>query len=250
MPDVSFVIPCLNEETTIGDVVHSAVLFGDISGHAVEVLVVDNGSEDSSAERAAANGAKVLSQPARGYGSAIRMGIEKAQGDVVVIADADGQHPILEAGRLIEPVRNGSADMVVGVRRSEKDAPSSPWLNRRIGTPALSAIGRLVSGAPVTDFHCGYRAIRRNAWDRLSIRSTGMEFATEMIIRAHRAGLRIEEREIIVRPSDRPRGAHLRPFRDGLRHLGVLAKCRLTTARTSPIMETRSAGAECTEQAV
>lgn len=250
MSYVSFVIPCLNEETTIGDVVHSALLFGDISGHAVEVLVVDNGSEDRSADRASARGARVLNQPERGYGSAIRMGIEAARGDVVVIADADGQHPILEAGRLIEPIRNGSADMVVGIRRSEKNAPASPWLNRTIGTPALSAIGRLVSGAPVTDFHCGYRAIRRNAWDRFVIRSTGMEFATEMIIRAHRAGLRIEEREIIVRPSDRPRAAHLRPLRDGLRHLGILARCRLTTSRTALMLGTEPAGAECPDRAV
>lgn len=203
-----------------------AQLFADISGHDVEILVVDNGSTDRSSLIASQAGAQVIREDVKGYGAAIRAGLERARGDSIVIADADGQHPLLECSALLSKLDSG-ADLVVGIRRDKPGQASSPWLNRSVGTPALSMLARLITGAPVKDYHCGFRAIRRDASNRLLFRCDGMEFASEMIVRVHQAGMRIAQCEIYVRPSERPRSAHLRPFRDGWRHLRTLVRCSL-----------------------
>ncbi|MFI4893126.1 MAG: glycosyltransferase family 2 protein [Phycisphaerales bacterium JB058] len=219
-PRVSVVIPCLNESRTIAGVVSEAIGWAERSRESIEVVVADNGSTDGSVAIAEKAGARVVPIAERGYGSAIRGGLASALGDVLVIGDADGQHDFSQIGEFVRRI-DGGCDMVVGSRFEDRDEArrSIPWLNRTIGAPALSAIGRTLSGAEVRDFHCGYRAISRQALGRLTLTCDGMEFATEMIVRAAQARLRIEQCPVTIRPAGRDRPPHLRPVRDGLRHM-------------------------------
>jgi glycosyltransferase involved in cell wall biosynthesis len=219
---VSVVLPCLDEITGIADTVRDAREGLRLAGLRGEVIVVDNGSTDGSHALAARAGAIVLSQPRRGYGWAIRRGLRGATGDVVVLADADGSYDLRELGRLVARVTAG-ADLVVGTRFGDGlDEDAMPWLHRRIGTPALNLLLAMATGRRFRDSQSGFRAMRRERVAALAYAGEGMEFASEMLVRAHRAGLRIEE--IPVRYRRRMGTSKLRPLGDGLRHCRLLVR--------------------------
>jgi glycosyltransferase involved in cell wall biosynthesis len=216
---VSAVMPCLNEERTVGICVEKAFRAFDELGIVGEVIVADNGSTDGSVALASTLRAHVVHAPQRGYGAALLAGIEAARGEYVVIADSDDSYDWLDLRPFVEALRAGN-DLVVGNRFvGGIDPGAMPRLHRYVGNPVLSWLARTVHGAPLGDFHCGMRAFRRDALARMNMRSSGMEFATEMIVNSSRAGLQIAEVPTRLRRDGRGRPPHLRPFRDGWRHL-------------------------------
>jgi glycosyltransferase involved in cell wall biosynthesis len=220
--EVSVVIPCLNEAETVERCVHKAHAGLSRLGVAGEVIVADNGSDDGSPELAAGAGARVIRVTQRGYGSAIQGGMSEARGRFIIIGDADDSYDFTAIGPFVDELRKGN-DLVVGNRfRGDLMPGAMPWLNRYVGNPVLSNIGRLLFRTPCGDFHCGLRAIRRSAADQLNLRSTGMEFASEMLVKASLFGLRVTEVPITLSPAGRSRAPHLRPWRDGWRHLRFL----------------------------
>jgi glycosyltransferase involved in cell wall biosynthesis len=199
-PEVSVVIPCLNEEAGIGHVVAQAWAGLAAAGLRGEVLVVDNASEDASAELARAAGATVLLEPRRGYGSAYLAGLAAARGRYVVMADADGTYPVELLGDFVARLRDG-AEVVLGNRFGGAiQSGAMPWPNRYIGNPLLTGMLNILFGSRVSDAHCGFRALRRDVVPALKLTATGMEFASEMVIKAGKRGLRIEEVPIEYRP--------------------------------------------------
>ena len=215
---VTVVLPCLNEEASVGRCVHEAAVALASAGLPSEVLVVDNNSTDRSVEVALAHGARVISECRPGYGSALRAGIEAALGEIVVMADADLTYDLSKIAQLVRPVADGSADIVLGERLSEAPRSTMSFLHRRVGTPALTLlVRRATNGLRVTDSQSGYRAFRRDAILDLGMTSVGMEFASEMLIRANRAGLRVIETSTGYR--ERIGEAKLNTFSDGWRHL-------------------------------
>ncbi len=218
--EVSVVLPCLDEADTVGLCVEKAVAALSALNVSGVVLVVDNGSRDGSAELARRAGARVIVETRRGYGVALKRGIEEARGRFVIIADADNSYDLSELEPFIQPLREG-ADFVMGSRRLGRiERGAMPWLNRRIGNPMLSGLLNLFFGGRVSDAHCGMRAVSKDAFARMKVREPGMEFASEMVVKAVLAGMRIVEVPITLRPDGRVgRGPHLRPFRDGWRHL-------------------------------
>lgn len=219
--DVSIVIPCLNEENSIGIVVEKARQILREMGISGEVIVADNGSTDRSTEIARSLGARVVEVPVKGYGSALRGGIEAARGRSIVIGDADDSYDFLETPRLLAPLREGY-DLVIGSRFRGTILPGAMRWSSRIGNPVVTAILNLLSGSRISDSQSGMRAFTREAWRRLRLQSTGMEFASEMLIQARRAGLRIAEVPITFHPDRRGRPPHLHPIRDGWRHLKLM----------------------------
>lgn len=220
-PVVTVVLPCLDEEASVGPCVAEALEAMAGAGLDGEVVVVDNGSSDRSRERAMAAGARVVDQPARGYGNALLAGIEAARGTVVVMADADCTYDLSKVPQLVGPVLDGDADLVLGSRVSGATRQTMPFLHRFVGTPAITfLITRACGGAVVRDSQSGYRAFRRDAIDDLHLRSGGMEFASEMLIRAARAKLRIREIETGYRA--RVGVSKLNTFADGWRHLQLV----------------------------
>jgi glycosyltransferase involved in cell wall biosynthesis len=216
-PEVSFVIPCLNEEQAIATVVGKAQAALAELGTSGEVIVVDNASEDASAERAAAAGATVVDEPRRGYGSAYLAGLAAARGRYVILTDADDTYDLARVSDFVDRLRNG-ADLVLGSRfRGHIEAGAMPWSHRWIGNPLLTALLNLLFRVGVSDAHCGLRAVRRDALDRLGLSTTGMEFASEMVIKASKRGLRIEEIPIDYRP--RIGESKLNSVRDAWRHV-------------------------------
>jgi glycosyltransferase involved in cell wall biosynthesis len=192
-PEVSVVIPCLNEEAAIGGVVDDAWEGIRSSGRTGEVVVVDNASTDDSAAIAADHGARVVLEPRRGYGSAYLAGLAAATGDYLVMGDADGTYPLRELGPFVDRLERGD-DLVLGSRfRGTIHGDAMPWLNRRIGNPILTGMLNVFFGVKVSDAHCGMRAVRRDALPVLDLHSTGMEFASEMVFKAYRRGLRVGE---------------------------------------------------------
>lgn len=217
--EVSVVIPCLNEMETVAGCVAQAVAALKRHGVTGEVLVADNGSTDGSRELAAAAGARVVEIRDRGYGSALRGGFAAARGRYLVMGDADGSYDFGDLMPFLARLREGY-DLVMGNRFLGGIRPGAmPWKNRWIGNPLLSGLGRLLFGIAVGDFHCGLRALTRTAAAKLGLRTTGMEFASEMVIKAHLFGLRIAEVPTTLSPDGRSRPPHLRPWRDGWRHL-------------------------------
>jgi glycosyltransferase involved in cell wall biosynthesis len=220
--EVTILMPCLNEAETLSRCISEAISALESSGVAGEVVVSDNGSTDGSVEIAAQAGARVVRVSQKGYGSALRKGIQAARGKYVLMGDADGSYDFRELPRFLERLRDGD-EMVMGCRfprlGGRIDPGAMPWKHRWIGNPVLSAVGRLFFAAPVSDFHCGLRAFRRDAILKLDLRTTGMEFASEMVVKASLGGLRIGQVPITLRRDGRSRTSHLRSWRDGWRHL-------------------------------
>jgi glycosyltransferase involved in cell wall biosynthesis len=218
-PRVSVVIPCLNEAETIAECVHRARRALDASQISGEIIVVDNGSEDGSAELALAAGARVVGERRRGYGNAYMAGFAAAGGSYLVMADADLTYDFDEIPRFVAELADG-ADLVIGNRMDNIHPGAMPWLHRYIGNPLLSGFLNLLFRTGVDDAHCGMRALRREALPRLDLRTTGMEFASEMVIRAAKEKLEIRQFPIQYLP--RGGVSKLSSFRDGWRHLRFL----------------------------
>jgi glycosyltransferase involved in cell wall biosynthesis len=216
-PEITVVIPCLNEEEAVGNVVDQALEGIRRSGRSGEVLVVDNGSEDRSAEVAAAHGARVIAEPRRGYGSAYLTGLEAARGEYVVMGDADETYPLQELGPFVDRLEQGD-DLVMGSRfKGTIHGDAMPFLNRFVGNPILTGMLNLFFGVKVSDAHCGMRAIRRDAVAGLDLHSTGMEFASEMVFKAYRRGMTVSEIAIDYYP--RIGESKLNRFSDAWRHV-------------------------------
>jgi len=217
--EVSVVIPCLDEGGTIAECIDKARAALQAHGIAGEVLVADNGSRDDSVDTALAHGARVVHARVKGYGSALRKGIEEARGAFIILGDADGSHDFAEIPRFVSKWREGY-EFVMGNRfRGEIKAGAMSWHHRRLGTPVLSSLTNLFFRAGVGDINCGMRGMSKEISRRLNFRTTGMEFASESLIKAAKAGARLTEVPITMWPDRRNRPPHLRSFRDGWRHL-------------------------------
>lgn len=219
---VSVVIPCLNEAKSIGLCIAEAKNWARTSGVECEILVADNGSIDGSQELASSLGARIVPVSIRGYGSALDSGIRAATHEYVVMADADYSYDFSHSGRFLEALENG-ADLVIGNRfRGIIHSGAMPFKNRYLGNPVLSMLARLLFKIPIGDFHCGMRGVRKSAYLEVRPKSLGMEFATEMILRFSSLGKVVTEVETNLRKDKRGRPPHLRPWRDGFRHLSLI----------------------------
>jgi glycosyltransferase involved in cell wall biosynthesis len=220
--ELSIVMPCLNESETLAACIAKARAFLTDFGIGGEVVVADNGSTDGSQEIARRLGARVVPVARTGYGAALMGGIEAARGRYIVMGDADDSYDFARLAPFVEALRDG-ADVVMGNRFAGGIAPGAmPFLHRYLGNPVLSFLGRLFFGIPVRDFHCGLRAFRADAVRALGLSTTGMEFASEMVVRSALAGLVIVEVPTTLQPDGRSRPPHLRTWRDGWRHLKFL----------------------------
>lgn len=226
---VSVIMPCLNEEAAVAGCVHDARAAIARLGLSGEVVVVDNGSTDDSIRAATDAGARVISEKSLGYGNACRRGLAEAQGDLLVLGDADGTYDFSSLESFVTPLMNGT-DLVVGTRlKGNIDPGAMPWLHRYVGNPVLTrALNRFLASS-ISDAHCGLRSIKRDRYMELPLAATGMEFASEFLITASRFGLRIGETPIVYRKrvGGEPK---LRTFRDGWRHLRLMLSYGLTPA--------------------
>jgi len=217
--DVSVVIPCLNEANSIGICVGKAFETFRAAGLRGEVVVADNGSTDGSVEIAEKLGARVVAVAQRGYGAALRAGIAAARGAFIIMGDADDSYDFSEVPRFVEKWRQGY-EVVMGNRfRGEIKPGAMPWHHKYIGNPALSWVLNLFFHAGIGDSHCGMRGFTRAVYDRMDLRSTGMEFASEFVVKAAQLQAKVTEIPITLWPDKRGRPPHLRSFRDGWRHL-------------------------------
>ncbi len=217
--EVSVVMPCLNEAETLSRCIGKAQRAMHEAGIAGEVIVADNGSSDGSVEIAETMGARVVKVREKGYGNALMGGIGAAAGKFVVMGDADDSYDFGHIARFVEQLRQG-ADVVMGNRfRGGIQKDAMPALHRYLGNPLLTKIGCLFFHSPVGDFYCGLRGFRRDAYERMGLRTTGMEFATEMVVKATLLGMRVSEVPTTLSPDGRNRPPHLRTWRDGWRTL-------------------------------
>lgn len=220
--ELTILMPCLNEAETVATCVRKARAFLCSSGVAGEVLVADNGSTDGSQDLAREAGARVVHITEKGYGSALAGGMELARGRFVIMGDADDSYDFSRLDGFLEALRAGNT-MVIGHRfRGGIRRGAMPWLHRYLGNPVLSFLGRLFFSCRIGDFHCGLRGVDRAAVLELGLRAPGMEFASEMIVKAALAGWRIAEVPTVLSPAGRSRPPHLRSWRDGWRHLRFL----------------------------
>jgi glycosyltransferase involved in cell wall biosynthesis len=225
--ELSVVIPCLNEARSIGPCVEQARAVLESAGIVGEVIVADNGSSDGSPEIAELAGARVVRVARRGYGSAIRGGVEDAHSEFVFIADGDGQHDFADIPRFVDKLRAGN-ELVVGNRfAGDVDRRSMAWSHRYIGNPLLSGLLRLLFHPQVHDAQSGMRALTRTAFFAMDLRTSGFEFSPEMVVKAAHHHLRMAEIPITVRPDQRDRKPHLRTIPDGWRHLVFILMCSL-----------------------
>lgn len=217
--ELSIIMPCLNEAETLATCIRKAASFLRDYNVRGEILVGDNGSTDGSQSVAIQNGARVVDVPIRGYGAAIYHAARSSRGRFIIIGDSDDSYDFTALEPFLEKLRQGDG-LVMGNRfRGGIRAGAMPWKNRYIGNPILSGIGRLFFRCPARDFHCGMRGISRECFERLGLQTTGMEFASEMVIKATLRGERIAEVPATLDPDGRSRPPHLRPWRDGWRHL-------------------------------
>jgi glycosyltransferase involved in cell wall biosynthesis len=217
--ELTIVMPCLNEAETLENCIRKAASFICKCGISGEIIVGDNGSTDGSQAIALRCGARVVDAPVRGYGAALYAAIVAARGRFCVMGDSDDSYDFSHLELFVEALRTG-ADLVMGNRFLGGIAPNAmPWKNRYIGNPLLSSIGRFFFGCPARDFHCGLRAFSKEAFQRMDLRTTGMEFASEMVIKATLMKMKIVEVPTTLSADGRSRPPHLRPYRDGWRHL-------------------------------
>jgi glycosyltransferase involved in cell wall biosynthesis len=220
--ELSVVMPCLNEAETLAICIskaQSALQFANISG---EVIVADNGSTDGSQSIAESLGARVIAVERKGYGSALMGGIAAARGKYIVMGDADASYDFADIPRFVQQLRDGF-DLVMGNRfEGGIQAGAMPPLHRYLGNPVLTAVGKLFFHSPCRDFHCGLRGFTKAAYTRMGLRTTGMEFASEMVVKATLFQMRIGEVATPLLPDGRTRAPHLRTWRDGWRHLRFL----------------------------
>jgi len=220
--ELSIVMPCLNEAETLDTCITKALHALEREGVTGEVIVADNGSIDGSQDIARKLGAVVVSVAAKGYGSALQGGIAAARGRYIIMGDADDSYDFAAIRPFLEKLRQGY-DLVMGNRfQGGIRVGAMPALNRYLGNPALTAIGRLLFHSPCGDFHCGLRGFTKSSVMQMNLRTTGMEFASEMVVKATLFGLRIVEVPTTLSPDGRSRPPHLRPWRDGWRHLRFL----------------------------
>ncbi|MBI5905369.1 MAG: glycosyltransferase [Deltaproteobacteria bacterium] len=217
--EITVLMPCLNEANTLPVCIRKAMASLDEMGAAGEVLISDNGSTDGSREIAVSAGARVLEVAERGYGNALRSGIAAANGKFIIMADSDDSYELDRMGPFVEKLRDGY-ELVMGNRFRGGIRPGAmPFLHRYLGNPVLTAIGKIFFGCPSGDFHCGMRGFSRESALRMDLQSPGMEFASEMVIKATLLGMRITEVPTVLSPDGRGRKPHLRTWRDGWRHL-------------------------------
>lgn len=221
--DVSIVMPCLNEAKTVAKCVEQARealgILESKHGLAGEIIVADNGSTDGSQRLAEEAGARVVNIQSRGYGAALNGGFKASYGRFLVMGDSDCSYDFVESVGMIEALMNG-ADMCMGSRFKGRIEPGAmPWKNRYIGNPALSGILRLFFHTTISDSHCGLRALTRKTFEELKLSSSGMEFASEMVLKAALKKVNITEIPVTLSPDGRGRPPHLNPWRDGLRHM-------------------------------
>ena len=224
-PEVSILMPCLNEAETLEGCLRAAGSWLSSSGCPGEIVVADNGSTDGSVEIAERCGARVVHVPMRGYGAALYFGSRATRGRYVIMGDSDLSYDFSDLSPFVDRLRAGD-DLVMGNRfRGGIAQGAMPLKNRYFGNPLLSALGRLFFRAPVGDFYCGLRGFSKEAFERMDLRTTGMEFASEMVIKATVLGMRISEVPTTLRPDGRSRRPHLRPWRDGWRGLRYMLLC-------------------------
>src|SRR5688572_22824919 len=217
--ELTVLMPCLNEAETLESCIRKAKSYLERSGVVGEILIADNGSTDGSQEIARRLGARVVDVEMRGYGAALFAGASAARGRYVIMGDADDSYDFSNLDAFVDGLRQGN-DLVMGNRFMGGIRPGAmPWKNRYIGNPVLTAVGRLFFSCPARDFHCGLRGFSVEAFRRMDLRTTGMEFASEMVIKATFAGMRIVETPTTLSKDGRSRPPHLRPWRDGWRHL-------------------------------
>jgi glycosyltransferase involved in cell wall biosynthesis len=220
--ELTILMPCLNEEKSLAYCLQKAFSF--LAEHQIrgEVIVVDNGSSDNSSLIAGQFHSILVTEQEKGYGSAIRSGMESANGKYIIIGDADASYDFGDLMPFLALLRNGN-DLVIGNRfRGGIDKGAMPFLHRYFGNPLLSFIGRRFFNIHLGDFHCGLRGVVKESYDRLDLRTTGMEFASEMIVKAALNKMKIAETPVTLHPDKRGRGSHLRTWQDGWRHLRFL----------------------------
>jgi glycosyltransferase involved in cell wall biosynthesis len=217
--ELSIVMPCLNEAETLASCIGKAQSYLRRSGVSGEIVVGDNGSTDGSQEIATKLGARVIHVPIRGYGAALYGAISAAQGRYCIMGDSDDSYDFEDLDAFVEKLRAGY-DVVMGNRfQGGVRKGAMPWKNRYIGNPLLSTLGKILFRAGVGDFHCGLRGFTKSAFQKMDLRTTGMEFASEMVIKGKLMGLKMTEVPTVLSPDGRSRPPHLLPYRDGWRHL-------------------------------
>ena len=220
--ELTIVMPCLNEAETLATCIRKAHAGLKAAGIAGEVLIADNGSTDGSIEIAGQEGARVEHIKAKGYGNALRGGFDAARSPWIMMGDSDDSYDFSNITGFIQKLREGN-ELVMGCRLPNGGgtiAPGAmPWKNRWLGNPVLSFIGRLLFKTPIHDFHCGMRAFSAEGYRKMDLQTTGMEFASEMVMKSQLKGLRMAEVPITLHPDGRSRPPHLKPWRDGWRHL-------------------------------
>lgn len=220
--ELSLILPCLNEERTVGICVAKAIKFLKKNNIHGEVLVADNGSTDRSIEIAAKEGARVVHVEQKGYGNALRGGFEAAMGKYLIMADSDDSYDLVNLMPFVEKLREGY-DLVMGNRfKGGIKKGAMPWHHRYIGNPILSFIGKLFFQTPANDFHCGLRGFTKESIQKMDLQTTGMELASEIVIKASILGMKTCEVPTTLSPDGRDRPPHLNSFRDGWRHLRFL----------------------------
>ena len=223
--EVSVVMPCLNEQETIASCITKAQRTLEALRIYGEVVVADNGSSDDSVAIARSLNAKVVHQPMRGYGAAYLAGISAAQGKYIIMGDSDDTYDFTDLERFIDPLRDGY-DLVIGNRFKGHILPGAmPWARRYIGNPILSGILRLLFRTPISDSHCGMRSFTPDAYKRMALQTTGMEFASEMVVKAAEVNLKIREIPITYHP--RAGESKLNAIRDAARHMHFMLKYRI-----------------------